>query len=434
MGVIHIKRLVSSAAIILYTGLALYPAFAFALNYGEARYPELTLLYVLGTAGVAGLIGQCLGARRLLPGIVALLAALAGLWYIFPINIVPAVAIILLTGTYYLIALRRAPLGIIEGYSPNLMAAGVVMHVVAFILAYFLINEKLKAALPVPSALFIIATALYLNRMAVEQAVLAHNKQAPRSVVLGNALLTGTLAATVLLIVNIGALTSLIANASRGLIASIFRLLEYLGGLFQSNGNMDAPPPQSMDGMLPPAEAGEPNLFVTILNIIFLVIGGALAIVLLCFVLRLIYKAVKKIAARLRNAYARFRDSYRTEYTDEQTSLLDGEGLLTSMLDGARDALRRAFKRQPRWADLDNAERVRYAFLRRRRALLKEGVDTAYNTPDQLLDMGYLGGGKSDAKSGGHVDAADFADAYNSVRYGGSGATDAQADNARKLV
>lgn len=186
------------------------------------------------------------------------------------------------------------------------------------------------------------------------------------------------------------------------------------------------PPVQEQQPMLPEAEQQEPAAWVLLLEQIFKIAATVLVIVVVCFALFFLglklYRLIKATMAKLMERSAE-RQGEDTGYTDEVESLMSFAKLKNELKGSLRKWMPMRKEREPGWNDLtNNAERVRYLYMR----LLRAGAKLGYAQSPHLTPRETAADMLARKQSAyGEERTTPLIEAYEAVRYGERPASDA---------
>ncbi len=240
---------------------------------------------------------------------------------------------------------------------------------------------------------------LLINRGFLLRESWAREGQTPhRRLLMGNQKLTLALAVVALLLANLHSLGKAFSVAVGWVARIVGVAFLFLMSLFQGESPSGEGVGGSM-GMPPMEEAGEAAPFWAILEKIFIVFGCIVAIIVVFIILwklyRIIHKALQGVVSRMKAMMA----SLGQDVKEETVSLFDW----TEWREEAKKQvgkIRKRLQRQPRWADLDNRGRVRWAYVQllRRMGNVKESM-----TAREILSQ--------------HSEGTSLADIYDKARY-----------------
>ncbi len=258
--------------------------------------------------------------------------------------------------------------------------------------------------------LYVPVLLLMLNRAVLRQEtspVIA--QRPPARVRAGNRWLVLGIAGLALVLVNIGAVGRAMAAAATWILRAIGQALAWLMALLARDMATESGPGGGGGDAFPLTEAGEPALFWQIMEKVLIVLAIAAAVAVLGFALvklfRVARRALSCLMARLRAAMASLGQGAR----EESESLLDWAELRGEARRRVQSVAKR-LRRPPRWADMDNRARVRWAFG----SMLRRAPDIpAAATAREALS--------------GQPDGGRLADIYDRARYSDEGIGDAEA-------
>ncbi len=280
----------------------------------------------------------------------------------------------------------------------GLLACG-ALHLAGLIAASHIGLAEALPALRVLIGLYIPVFLLLMNRGFLLRESWAREGQTPqRHLLMGNQKLTMGLAIAVLILANLKALGKALSAAMGWVARLIGVVIHFVMSLIQGQP-MPGEGAGGPMGMPPVEPAGETSPFWAILEKIFMIIGCIAAVVgialLLWKLFRLARRALGGVLSRMRAMMASLGQDVR----EETESLFDWRQWRVQA--GKRlDRARKRLRRPPKWADMDNRGRVRWAYGRLARRI---GNDSESATARETLS--------------GFPEGASLADIYDRARY-----------------
>lgn len=263
-----------------------------------------------------------------------------------------------------LLVMRGASRPAFEEWPIVWMFAGIVAHVVCMLVARGS-GPPLAAFLPYQRWLllaYVPVFLLYSNQTSLLAGASARDGgKPPWRIRAGNRHIAIGLSAVVLVIANLGLIRDAFYTVAGWIGRMVWTVISWILSLLaleEVAGGPGGEPDMSFMEAMPPSE---PSLFWVILEKVAMVLAFAAMAVLAILALRQIIKLLRRLAAFLA---ARLRDAAQQlgEDVQEKTeSILDWE----EMRDAAAKRLsriRRRFAQQPRWQDMENRARVRWAY------------------------------------------------------------------------
>ena len=363
-------------------------------------------------AGGAGL----LPARRRVLGLlafIALMAAVCGALFV-PANpwamllLLPCMLNMLL----FLPAMARP---VHEEWPVTLLGAGIALHIVAQFIKHNALFQSVAALLPWIFAAYLIGCLFSVNR----SLLMSNSPTAFQPLLKQNRLLLSALCVAAVLLANLRSVAAAIRTAITWAVTAVAAAVVWLLSLFYVE-NETAGPPESAHAFEGLGEAAEPSLLSQILEIVFMVVAGLLAAVLLYFAAKQLRKLLRKLFRAILERLQAYRQKIAADYVDTSESLLHWDDLRQTAK--ARvGKIKRRYLPTP-WEKLTPAERVRrvYALLLRRQRAQTDPAQTARET----LQSGALRLPGADAEA--------LAALYDQARYSDHPIADADADSLRK--
>lgn len=308
-------------------------------------------------------------------------------------------------------------------FAEHTVVTGVVLYLVAGVAAWIVGDSGFHDALMKLSAIFLVLSAISLNRAALYIGTAAQEGgKPPRRMQSRNRLLLVVLGAVVLLVVFFDKLRAALSAAGRQLIAWAVQFMMWLGSLFSSGtptGSSDVP--GGDEGMM--ELGGEASPFWQSMDKVITIIAIAALTILLIFALRIIVKKAVSLYRKIRASLRRFADSMGTEYQDEQETIEWGDRS-SSVGEGIRARLSGLFTRSPRWDALDGRQRVRQVVKVLYRKAEGAGQGLGDKTIHEAVPMLRIK----------EADPQTLAQLYDRARYAPQGPSPEEADRLRKDV
>lgn len=397
-----------------------------AVAAGARPLSVILLPYALSMV-LTALAGLSFPNRRLPAGLTAVALSLAALFVLarhigFGSLWTGAYALVLIAACAVMLRITSLPAGQELGGQHLFLAGG--LHLLAVLLSRL---EGMAAAgvwLSFATPLYFLCVMLIVNRLTLTDGVALRKSAKPPSRILWrNRVLLGVFALAVLLVVNLHRVRDAVywvAGKVAELVLWIMWLISslYPGG--DSAGGGEGGGGMDLSAL---GEASEPGWFALLMEQVFKVLALILLVILVGFGLWKVGKMLWKLFLRLKARFAQYAASLGDSYVDEAESVFDWGELTRAAGDRLQTLLDRARARRPKWSQMDNRQRMRYAYqylLRKR-----PNVPDAKTARSALLG-GDLPLGKADAKA--------FADAYDAARYSVAPITDEAADNARRAL
>lgn len=413
-----IRRLPAKLYAALCLGAALFPLYAVAGFYFVPGQPALRL----AADGAAALLGAL---TILVPGrwrIPWALAAAAGLGFAFPLAMLPGHAAML---GLLLYATPREPGE--EWPQPHWLGA-LVLGLVAQVWAFFQTQAELPGAaetagwLKAVFAVFVGLFVLNLNRASLADGITRHTRERPpRSVRVRNIWLSLLALAVLYAAASWRTLAGLVNDGLAAVARAIGAVLAWISQWFApvevregasggGGGEMGALPP------------GESAPFWDFLEKVAIILTIAALTVLGLYLLYLLFKRLKKLAAWIRRKLRDTASALGENYVSRTESIFNWEEVKDSAAQRLRQ-LRPFRKRQPKWEELDDRQRVRRGY----RALLEKHPDVAPSvTARDALTRHVLVDKDADGDA--------LADAYDAARYSDQPIDAQQAEAMRKAA
>lgn len=354
-------------------GLKLLSACCLMLAYaqvfvvaGRWQLPEQALLWVLCpvlAALVATIAGSFPGRWRVVAGIAGFAGLAVCAFFLYPWR-EGFVLLISCALCYGWVFRASTAIPFLEWDMVEMLGGG-VLYAVSMLLTRYMPFEGIDIR-PVLRNLFLVYVPvflLYVNHMSLVERASAHDGRIPpRRIRSGNRAMVIGISVVLLIAANLGALRDGFYVVWNWLMRVIGQVIQAFMSLFAPVATPDAGGTQQAVvediGALP---LGETSLFWKIMEkvaeIAAIVIGAVLLIVLLVKGYQLLRKLAARIAERMRLAAAQLGEGVQ----ESAESILDWE----EVRDGARqrmEKLRNRLRRPPKWADMDNRQRVRWVF------------------------------------------------------------------------
>lgn len=239
-----------------------------------------------------------------------------------------------------------------------------------FIYRYFEALNPFQNIITWSGVLFIIVTLFLSNRGALKASTLPKSKKTKvsKTIKRKNYVYIIIMFGIIFLVTNFGIVKSLFYKTISLFISGILSFLS----LFNHESKPIENRPPANEQPLPVIEAGEPSTLAVILEklmyIAFYIIVTLLFIALIIYggrrighIIRTIYKWLMKQISKFLNLSEPFPQEF-PEYIDEKESLLDLNKLQSKVKEKVKGLFRKRFYQQPKWEELSEHERVRYAY------------------------------------------------------------------------
>ena len=326
---------------------------------------------------------------------------------------------------------RLTPLSMAEAFSSARWIAGLILYTIAWVLLFFSEISFSRPMLSWLSLVYGLCMLLFMNRSTIQTASFQKNQHAepvPRSLLSGNRIIVAAVCVVVFIAANIGWLARIVGTAAGAIAGSIVWLFGKLASLFigESIGDTGEPVDDNIDLSGLGGETKDPGPLAEIIETALFVFVVLVLLVALFFVGRYAYKTIKRLTARLREALSKYRDAMTADYTDEVVSLASLDGTARELANRLRDRFRAWTTPPVQWRDLNNTERVRFAFGALVKNAQKRGVATETRTPSEMLSDQALIAREGNLKA--------MVGSYEEARYSAHDITDDQAENARKTA
>ena len=333
-------------------------------------------------------------------------------------------------GAAFVIA-RLTPLSMTEAFPSSRWVAGLILYTIAWVLLFFSDISFNRPMLSWLSLVYGLCMLLFMNRSTIQTASFQKNQHAepvPRSLLSGNRIIVAAVCVVVFIAANIGWLARIVGTAAGAIAGSIVWLFGKIANLFIGEGSGEGGEPidDNIDLSGFGGETNAPGPLTEIIETVLFVFVVLLLLVALYFVGRYAYKMIKRLTARLREALSKYRDAMTADYTDEVVSLASLDGTARELAANLRDRLRAWTTPPVQWRDLNNTERVRFAFGSLLKNAQKRGIATETRTPSEMLSDQAL------IARAGNLDA--LVSSYEEARYSAHVITDDQSENARKTA
>lgn len=421
------KTLWTKGFVCLTVLLAFAPVPVLLAVSGGARPLALALLPYALSMVLTAAAGLAFPKRRLPAGLAALALSLAalyvavrhiGFWNLWT----AAYALSMIAACAVMLRITSLPAGQELGGQHLFLAGG--LHLLAVLLSRLEGMASVGTWLSFATPLYFLCMALLINRQTLTDGVALRKSSKPPSRILWrNRALLGVFVLVTLLVVNLHRVRDAVywaAGKVAELIAWILWLISalYPGG--ESGGGGGGGGGMDLSGL---GEAAEPSWLALLLEQVFRVVALVLLAAVLAFGLWKVGKMLLKLFLRLRDRFAQYAASLGESYVDEAESVFDWGELTRTAGDRLQALLDRARTRRPKWSQMDNRQRLRYAY----QSLLRKRP----NVPNAKTARSALLSGDLPL---GHADAKAFADAYDAARYSAAPITDEAADNARRAL
>ncbi len=411
------KRFVDKLYSSFFLAVALFPLFMVPGYYLAPDEPAAWFL-ACGIAVVPGAVTVLVPGRWRIPWM--LLSATA-MGLAFPPAMLPGIVVAL---GMALASTRREPGA---EWPPAFWLAALGVGLAGQAWVHIVVTKDTAAAGLVPwlkgaFALYVGLFILHMNRTSlVESLSRVSGQLPPRAIRVRNRLLSLACVALLYLAASWRALADAVGRCARGLARLIAAFVGWLSRLFISEEKLGAASPAARleSGMLPPGESAPFWLF---LEKVVMVLAAVAAVCLAGLLAVRLVRGVKKLCRWLRQKFWDTAAALGENYQSRTESIFDWNEVKLSAMDRLR-AMRPVRVRSPRWADMDNRQRVRHAY----QVLLRRHPDMpAAMTARQALE--------------GHVlispeeDGAFLADAYDAARYSDWDLTGRQAEAMRQAA
>ena len=383
--------------------------------------PFVACAYVMLAAAIAIIVGY-LPRRKILAGIVSsvLLASiymLAGGRVLFQAYWwIPFGVFLIAFQWMVMVCITRKP-G--SEFSPQTLICAAIAHMAAAGIARVDMFASIRGALWGASIIFFIVCAFRINGIAIaDNASLRKTGAPPRRIRGMNALMISGMIALTTLFANINRIGGVIRYA----IAWVVNGIAWLMSKLFTGGVESAPPEQGgMGGLGLIAEDTEPGWFAVLMERIISALAVIILIAGVCLLAIAAWRKIRKYMRRLIEKLRGIADTLNQSYRDEAESLFDWGEMKRVASMRILAPFRR--EREPRWDELDNRAKVRYAVKvsLRRKSNLPSG-----ETVRSLITRG--------AVTVGMADAGRLARDWDAARFSSVEPRDGAAENARKAM
>lgn len=290
------------------------------------------------------------------------------------------------------------------------VTAGMILYVMAGIIAYFAKDAALESWLLICGVAFLALTAFAVNNTSMAKgASVREGVRPPAGMRRKNRVVLAVIAVIGCVIVYFDRIRQTVVDAVQWLGVKLWAVIMFLANLFagdevQEAGGGGGGGDMDMTGMFGPAESSPFWKAMEKVAIVLTVIIGAVAVF---FFLRMVWRQLLRLIRRLIDKIKKFTAAVGEEYQDEQESLFDWGETKKELGDSIKKRLDRLTRREKKWEQMDARERVRFVVRSLYRKSPESGNLRALTVHEAL----------SRVKTG-QAQPEELANAYDQARYG----------------
>lgn len=309
-----------------------------------------------------------------------------------------------------------------EACNRTAILTGIVVYLAAgFLATYGMEDILLRNTMYYMGAGFLLITGFLLNERALTAGAIASQAyKPPRTIVIRNRIILGVFAVVVGIISQFDNLRRVTSNAFRGVLRAIVKVIAWLNSFIDPETTyvMSEREQEVMEAGESVSTAAEWSA-AEIAGIAFALILGAALVVLIMVKL---LKWTKKFREKLKEWLKGFASGVGEEYEDVRESLMDFKEARENLGETLKQRLAKLVKRDPKWADLNAKERVRFLMTLIYRKNAEAVPEYGQLTAHEALSVMKSGFKQPDS----------FADLYDRARYSQHDVSLDEADAAKR--
>lgn len=300
--------------------------------------------------------------------------------------------------------------------------AGVILYGAAGVVGYAVRDEVFNRMIMVFGLAFLAITALNLNVRSMQSgAAVRSGVRPPAGMRRRNRMMLAVMAAIGAAALYFDQIRTTVIQLLQRTGAAIVKALTWLSGLFPSEQSQSSGGSGGETDMLGALGGGESGAFWLVLEKVAFVLAAIIVVALLAAIIKKAGRILRSVAQYIAAYIRKFTDSISEEYHDEQESLFDWGETKKELGETFRKKMERLTKREKKWNQMDERERVRFVV----RALYKKAPESGklrsltVHEAARMLPLG-------------QAQPEELAEIYDQARYSQKEPSPGQADRLRK--